>query len=158
MMPIWKPTTKADFETLAKIKSNPFYWAVFKIESSENPLAENVASTAKGAFQLTRFIREAYGIKGDSWKDLTTNFKGFVRLMKEHMKIFKTDDPILLYAAHYLGAPSLKKQMEIEKGIRKKGNWPTLNQKILAEEFESKIRPRFEKIYKECYRKINING
>jgi len=150
--PVWVPTTPSDFKTLEKIRANPYYLACFRIESGENPLAKNTESSARGAFQLTSFIRKAYNIQ--NWEDITENFNGFLRLTKENMKIFRTKDALVLYSAHYLGATLLRKLQ-----LKEKGGTPILSddQKIISEEFYAKILPRFERIYRKACKDVE-NG
>jgi len=135
----WKPVTHGDFVTLEKVQANPYYHACFIIESGCNPLATTTQSTAQGAFQLIRSTRKALGVKDGL--DFTENFRGFVKLTEQNMKAFRTNDPLVLYSAHYLGATLLRRY--------KKGEKLSVNQKDIVDTFFKKILPRFKKIYEQ---------
>lgn len=145
--PIWKPTKPEDFETLKKIKGNKFSYAVAKFESSMNPLAENPVSSARGMFQLLLSIRKAFNVT--DWRDVTQNYNGFIKLLRENIGIFKTYDPLVLYAAHYLGATVLQKHMGIWTKRLPTGGIVGLNfqQQLIVDEFYKNILPDFKETY-----------
>lgn len=130
--------TKQDVAAIeAEIDSDPFDAAVYQAESGRNPLAKNPETSASGAFQLIKKTAANLGVK-DVF-DLKDNYEGFKKLKAENIRALGTDDPKLLYMAHYLGAPVLKK-------------W--LAGKTLTDEEEAQVRylkqkalPDFMKIY-----------
>lgn len=119
-----------------EIDQNPYYSALYEVESGRNPKAKNPKSTAKGAFQFIDDTAKRVGLK-DSY-DLGQSFEAVQKLTQPHAKEFG-EDPRTLYAAHFLGATLLRK---------------VLNDKPLKPEEEKNVKelinvalPRFEKIY-----------
>lgn len=123
-------------EIEAVIDSDPFDAAVYEVESGRNPTAKNKKSSAKGAFQLIDQTAKSLGVKDPL--DLAQNYAGFKKLTEEHKKQFG-ENPKVLYAAHYLGAPLLKKVLADEKLSAKEDK--------LVSELLEKVMPRFERIY-----------
>lgn len=118
------------------IDSEPFDSAVFQIESTRGKNLSNPKSSAKGAFQLIDSTANALGV-GDVM-DLSQNYQGFLKLKQENISRFKTEDPYVLYAAHFLGAPTLDAWY--------KGKL-TPDQAEHVREFDKIVLPRFKKIY-----------
>lgn len=140
----WEPKTKEDFETRDKIRENPYYWACFRIESSENPLIANKTSSAKGAFQLTRAICQAFHVKDPF--DITENFNAFVKLTNENRERFG-DDPNTLYSAHYLGATLKEKLLEGEELDE--------DEETIVEYYDTVVYKRFKKVYDDVVRDMS---
>ena len=125
-----------DSEALAKIKANPFYYAVALMESSFNVNAENKTSTAKGLFQLILQTRK--NLRVTNWRSPAQQLQAFERLLKRNKMVFKTEDPEKLYAAHYLGEPTYKKVVE---------DLPlTEKQEAIVNYYVYKVAPRIRKI------------
>lgn len=120
----------------AQIDSDPFYSAVYEVESGRNPKAKNPESSASGAFQLIKSTAKALGV--NDVFDIAQNFEGMKKLTEENKRIFG-DNPELLYAAHYLGAPLLKKWLQ-DKPLNQ-----TERQQV--EFLNSKALPRFRRAY-----------
>lgn len=128
---------KDEKSVVAEIDSDPFDSTVFEIESSRGKKLTNKESTAKGAFQLINKTAKSLGV-ADAM-DLEQNYAGFKKLKEENKQIFNTENPELLYSAHYLGATLLRK---------------VIAGKQISEEDEKKVKtlydvllPRFRKIY-----------
>lgn len=119
-----------------EIDADPFASAVYETESGRNPKAKNPNSTAKGGFQFIDKTAKAMGLEDPM--DLKQSFKAFKQLTSQHQKQFG-DNPVLLYSAHYLGSPLLKK-------VLNQGKLTDKEQQIVKELGE-KALPRFVKIY-----------
>lgn len=130
-------TSDDDIAAFNEIRANRFYLAVATIESSLNPNAVSRTSTARGIFMLIEATRKALGVS--NWKSVSQQLKAFKTLVKQHQEIFKTDDPEILYAAHYLGATILRKHLN--------NLVLTPKQKGLVTSYNSIIKPRFKRIY-----------
>jgi hypothetical protein len=118
------------------IDQDPVDAAIYEIESGRNPKAKNPESSAAGGFQLLRSMQKSLGVE-DPY-DLEQNYKGYRKLRAENESIFGSD-PYLLYAAHYLGAPTLKKYID-KKPLN-------AQQKQQIKYLQEKILPKFEKVY-----------
>lgn len=131
------PTPPAKLkEVEAKIDADPFDSTVYEFESGRNPDAKNPQSTASGAFQLLKSTAKALGVTDPF--DIEQNYAGFQRLKAENMARFG-DDPKLLYAAHYLGAPLLAKVLE--------GKSITAEQQKQVQYLRETLLPRFMALY-----------
>lgn len=119
------------------IDQDPFDAAVYEMESSRDPGAKNPESSASGGFQLLKGTAKNLGVK-DVF-DLKDNYGGFLKLKQENIDRFKTNDPGLLYAAHYLGAPVLEKYI--------KGKPLSSDEQAQVTALEKIFLPRFMKIY-----------
>lgn len=123
-------------EIEAKIDADPVDAAIYEIESGRNPLAKNPKSTASGAFQLLKSMQKSLGVKDPF--DIEDNYIGYKKLRAENEARFG-DDPELLYAAHYLGAPVL------DKVLKKKDL--TKAEELQVKYLEEKILPKFRSVY-----------
>jgi hypothetical protein len=132
-----KPKAKNIAAVEAEIDKDPYYSALYEIESGRNPLAANKTSSAKGGFQLINSTAKSLGVEDPF--DLAQSFEGVKKLTEEHKKKFG-DDPRMLYAAHYLGETTLRKAME--------GKELTPEQQKQVEFLVSELIPRIERIYK----------
>lgn len=117
----------------AFIDSDPYLAAVYATESSRNPKAKNPESSASGAFQLIDAIAKALGVKDPF--DLQQNLQGMLKLTEENAASLGTRDPVILYAAHYMGAPLAKKVINNERLSSKETK--------IKNDFFSKALPRF---------------
>lgn len=131
-----KPKAKNIADIEAKIDADPYYSALYEIESSRNPLATNKESSAKGGFQLIDSTAKALGVKDPL--DLEQSFEGIKKLTEAHKQKFG-DNPKMLYAAHYLGETTLRKAM--------KGEPLTDAEAAQIKFLVKKLWPRLEKIY-----------
>lgn len=129
-----KSTPTAEIEK--QIDENPFYSAVYEVESSRGKKLTNKKSSAKGAFQLIDKTAKSLGVEDPL--DLKQNFEGFKKLTAIHQEKFG-DDPRMLYAAHFLGEPLLRKVM--------KGKELDADEREIYASFREKALPRFDKIY-----------
>ena len=124
-------------EVEAMIDADPVDAAIYEVESSRNPLAKNPSSSATGAFQLINATAKALGVENPL--DIGQNYEGYLKLKAENQARFKTDDPFLTYAAHFLGAPLLDKWQS--------GKSLTDSEEAIVRELKTKALPRFKKIY-----------
>lgn len=132
-----RPRMNEDIKSIeAEIDSNPTDAAIYEMESGRNPKAKNPESSAAGAFQLINSTQKALGVKDPF--DLRQNYEGYKRLRDENIARFG-DDPLMVYSAHYLGAPLLDKVLKKRKLDD--------NERKIVEEFKARILPRFQKIY-----------
>ena len=128
---------KAEFKSIeAEIDKNPYYSALYEAESGRNPKAKNPKSTATGGFQFIKATAKSLGL--DDPKDLAKSYEAVQRFTDEHRQRFG-DDPGLLYAAHFLGAPLLSKV------ISNKNLSDEEEQQV--SELRTKAMPRFLKIF-----------
>lgn len=129
-------TEDLDAKALAEIKSNVLYYSIAMMESSCNVDAENKTSTAKGIFQFIENMRRHLGVT--NWRSAAQQLEAFKKLVARHQKVFKTDDPERLYAAHYLGETIYKKVL---------ADLPlTEKQESIVTDYLYKVAPRFKKI------------
>ena len=84
---------------------NAYYAALAKHESNFNPMAKNQNSSAKGLFQFVDDTARRTGL--ENAYDINQQLKAAKQLTEGHRQAFG-DDPDLLYAAHYLGQPTLQ--------------------------------------------------
>ena len=123
-------------EVEAEIDKDPYMSAVYEAESGRNPNAKNPNSSASGGFQFINSTAKSLGLKNPF--DLGESFDAFKKLTDENRKV-AGDDPMLLYSAHYLGAPLLKKVLD-NKPLNDK------EQEQVAYLTEHAL-PRFKRIY-----------
>ena len=128
----------------AIIDSDPVDSAIYEVESGRDPEAKNPVSSASGAFQLVKRTARALGVK-DVF-DIEDNYSGYKRLRAENEARFG-DDPAVIYAGHYLGAPLLDKVL--------KGKPLTKTEAEQVAYLKAKALPRFERIYKS---KVTVSG
>lgn len=135
------PEKKEDIE--AKILANPTDAAIYEMESASGKKLKNPTSSAKGAFQLIDSTAKKLGVK--NVMDLEDNYNGYLKLKQENIDRFGTDDPELVYSAHYLGAPLL------EKVLQKKPLSP--NEQKIVDGWERLVMPRFRRVYSQMLEK-----
>lgn len=120
-----------------EIKKDPVDHAIMLMESGGDPKAKNPNSSASGLFQLVSGTAKNLGVK-DVF-DPAQNYAGFQKLKADTIKQFGTDDINVIYASHYLGAPTLKKWID--------GATLTAAQKAQVKELQTKLLPKLNKIY-----------
>lgn len=129
------------------IDQDPYTAAVYEAESGRNPNAKNPNSSAKGGFQFVDRTARALGLKNPF--DLGESLDAFKKLTDENRRV-AGDDPMLLYSAHYLGAPLLKKVLE---------NKPLNNtEQSHVAYLTDKALPRFKNIYEKVIASKNDIG
>jgi len=128
-------SAETDKEAFKQIKANPYYHALALAESGLNPKAKNPKSTAKGLFQFVDATAKSLGVKNPY--DVTESWEGIQRLTNEHAERFGTDDPVTLYAAHFLGGTLLSK---VNRGLKL-----SAKEQRLVDEFRTKALPNFVK-------------
>lgn len=119
-----------------EIKKDPIDHAIMLMESGGDPGAKNKNSTASGLFQLLKKTASNLNVK-DVF-DPAQNYEGYKKLRAENAKL-TGDNPVKVYAAHYLGAPVFKKLME--------GDPLTPEEKAQVNYLKETILPKFLKIY-----------
>lgn len=124
------------------IDADPYYSALYEAESSRNPSAKNKTSSAAGGFQLIKATAKALGVEDPL--DLSQSFAGVKKLTEQHAERFG-EDPVKLYAAHYMGAGLLQKVLD-KKDLSDK------EQEIVDSFFDSAL-PRFRRIYEKVAKK-----
>lgn len=122
-------------DVIKAIKSDPVDHSIAILESGLDPKAKNPDSTAKGIFQLLDGTAKNLGVKNAL--DAGENYDGFLKLKKENAKFGSS--PQMVYAAHYLGAPTLSKWLN--------GDKLTEAQTAQVKELETVLLPRLMKIY-----------
>ena len=131
-----KPRAQNVSAVEAEIDADPIDSAIYEMESSRNPSAKNPNSTAAGGFQLIESMQKALGVK-DPY-DLRQNYDGYKVLRAQHEAEFGSD-PETLYAAHYLGATTLRKWL--------RGGSLNSQQERHVRDFKKTALPRFKSIY-----------
>jgi hypothetical protein len=139
------PKKKADRVAFIEqqIDSDPIDAAIYQIESGRNPNAKNPTSSASGAFQLINKTAKKLGVT-DVF-DIAENYKGYLKLKEENQGVLKKlgidpNDAEALYSLHYLGAPTFRKLIN--------GQSLTEQQAAQVRYLESKVLPKFNKVYK----------
>jgi len=139
------PKKKADRVAFieSQIDSDPIDAAIYEIESGRNPNAKNPTSSASGAFQLINKTAKKLGVT-DVF-DIAENYKGYLKLKEENQGVLKRlgidpNDAEALYSLHYLGAPTFRKLIN--------GQPLTETQAAQVRYLESKVLPKFNKVYK----------
>lgn len=127
---------RSRMEVEKEIDADPYLSTLYEVESGRNPKAKNPKSSATGAFQFINSTARAMGLKDPT--DLAASLEAVRRFTNEHKKQFG-DDPATLYAAHFLGAPTLKKVFD--------GLPLSSKQKEHVNELKEKALPRFQRIY-----------
>lgn len=130
-------------EIEALIDELPYYSALYEAESDRNPKAKNPTSSASGGFQFIESTARALGVR-DAF-DLEDSFEAVRRMTHAHEKYFGTNDPGILYSAHYLGQGVLSKYIRGEELTKKQADQ--------VKYLEDKALPRFMKIYARITRK-----
>jgi hypothetical protein len=131
-----KPLTKAKLE--AAIDTDPYAATVYQMESSRGKKVTNDTTTAKGPFQFIDETAKKVGLKDPF--DLGQSLEAFNKLTDENREKFG-DDPAMLYAAHFLGAPVLTKV------LRGDSSSLTKDQREQVASLQKVLLPRFNKIY-----------
>jgi hypothetical protein len=121
----------------AEIDQDPYLSALYETESGRNPKAKNPKSTASGGFQFIKRTAASLGLEDPF--DLDQSLTAVRRLTDEHKKLFG-DDPAVLYSAHYLGSPLLRK---VQRGAEL-----TAKEQEIVDSLLQKALPRFLRIYK----------
>jgi hypothetical protein len=124
-------------EIEALIDAQPYYSALYEAESGRNPKAKNPTSSASGGFQFIESTAKALGIR-DAF-DLAESFEAVQKMTNDHIKYFFTNDPALLYSAHYLGQNVLSRYIK-QQPLNEK-------QQKQVEYLKEIALPRFLKIY-----------
>lgn len=127
-------------EVKALVAADPIDQAVMMMESSGDPDAKNPDSTAGGLFQLIKKTAKNLGVK-DVFNP-EQNYKGYKKLREENETRFKTSDPQVVYAAHYLGAPLLDKW--------RKGKDLTEDEAARVKNLREVLLPRFMGFYEQA--------
>lgn len=126
-------------QVIEEIKKNPVDHAIMLMESNGNPKAKNPESSASGLFQLIKKTAGNLGVK-DVF-DPAENYAGYLKLKEETIRRFGKDDVETIYAAHYLGAPTLAKWMN--------GEELSYNQAEQVQYFKNTLLPKLRRIYSE---------
>jgi hypothetical protein len=121
----------------AEIDQDPYLSALYETESGRNPKAKNPKSTASGGFQFIKRTAASLGLEDPF--DLDQSLTAVRKLTDEHIKLFG-DDPAVLYSAHYLGSPLLRK---VQRGAEL-----TTKEQEIVDSLLEKALPRFLRIYK----------
>ena len=129
----------------AQIDADPYTKTLYEFESSRNPYAKNKESSAKGGFQFVDATAKALGLEDPM--DLAASYEAVKKLIEADKANFG-DDPIMLYSAHYLGAPTLKKVLAGEP----------LEEKQLRqfEYLRDVLIPKFKRMYEANLKNILV--
>lgn len=125
------------------IDQDNYYSALYEAESGRNPLAVpktksgKLLSSAKGGFQFLNSTARMLKLKNPF--DLGESFDKVIILTHEHAHSLKSQEPDILYSAHYLGITVLKKY-QLGKELNE------MNQ-LQVQYLEKKALPDFMKIY-----------
>lgn len=122
-----------------EIDKDPYYSTLYEIESGRNPKAKNPNSSAKGGFQFIDSTAKSLSLEDPF--DLEQSFEAVQKLTDENRKRFKTNDPVILYAAHYLGAHVLGKVLE-GQALNKK-------EQSQVDYLISKVLPKVKAVYEK---------
>lgn len=131
-------TKQEDAKALEEIKADPLLKSIARAESNLNPDAKNKESSASGIFQLVKKTAANLGVKDPF--SVAESLQGMRKLLKEYSSV-AGNDPLLTYAAHYLGVPVLRKLLQ--------GGELTQKQMDQVAYLKSTALPRFKKIYEE---------
>jgi hypothetical protein len=131
----------------AEIDQDAYLSALYETESGRNPKAKNPKSTASGGFQFIRSTAKALDL-ADPF-DLDQSLTAVRQLTDEHRRLFG-DDPAVLYSAHYLGSPLLRK---VQRGATL-----TAKEQEIVDGLLDKALPRFLRIYKRVTERSNNGG
>lgn len=127
---------KIPTQLFEEIKKDPIDHAVMLMESGGDPKAKNPTSSASGLFQLLKSTAKNLGVK-DAF-DAEENYIGYKKL-RDETKDLTGDDPALVYAAHYLGAPVFRKMV--------RGAELSADEQKQVDYLRETLLPRFLKIY-----------
>jgi hypothetical protein len=126
--------SKKDIEL--EIDADPFFSLAYELESGRGKYLKNPKSSASGPFQMINATAKAVGVdaKDDNFED---DLEGMKKLKAQYLEQGVDDDPISLYAAHYLGVPTLKKWLA--------GEALTDRQQQHVDDFQDILVPRAQK-------------
>ena len=80
--------------------------------------------------------------------DLAQSLEGMKKLKEEYKAAGYGDNPVILYAAHYLGVPTLKQWLD--------GKELTPQQQQHVSEFKDILIPRIANFFKNDYNTIKV--
>lgn len=123
-------------QVLEDIRKDPVDYATMMMESGGDPNAKNPESSAGGIFQLVKKTAGNLGVKNVF--DAEDNYEGYKKLKAENIRRFG-NDPATLYAAHYLGAPTLQKVLS--------GKSLTERERSQVDNLVNVLLPKYIKIY-----------
>lgn len=124
-------------QIIEEIQKDPVDHAIMLMESGGDPNAKNPESSASGLFQLVSKTAKSLGV--EDVFDPKQNYEGYKKLKERTVKEFKSSDPALIYASHYLGEPTLKKWLNKED--------LTEEQQAQVNYLETVLLPKLKKIY-----------
>ncbi len=127
---------KSREEIEQEIDADPFFALAYQLESGRGKYLKNPKSSASGPFQMINSTAKAVGVNAKD-DDFTDDLEGMKKLKAEYLEQGIPDDPIMLYAAHYLGVPTLKKWLS--------GDDLTEKQQQHVNDFENVLVPRAKK-------------
>jgi hypothetical protein len=131
----------------AEIDRDSYLSALYEAESGRNPQAKNPKSTASGGFQFIKRTAASLGLKNPF--DLDESLTAVRKLTDEHKRLFG-DDPAVLYSAHYLGSPLLRK---VQRGATL-----TAKEQGIVDSLVQKALPRFMRIYNKVNKPKSRGG
>jgi hypothetical protein len=106
-----KPAPDVDLDTRKKIEAeidaDPFFALSYELESSRGKFLKNPKSSASGPFQMIDATAKAVGVNAKD-NDFTDDLEGMKKLKAEYLRQGVPNDPIHLYANHYLGNPTYR--------------------------------------------------
>jgi hypothetical protein len=135
--------TKKEIE--AEIDADPFFSLAYQLESSRGKFLKNPKSSASGPFQMINSTAKAVGVNAKDL-DFTDDLEGMKKLKAEYLKQGIEDDPIMLYGAHYLGVPTLKKWLS--------GGNLTIEQQEHVNDFQDILVPKAKKFLSNYYKQV----
>lgn len=135
-----KDMTKSKKDIELEIDSDPFFSLAYELESGRGKYLKNPKSSASGPFQMINSTAKAVGVNAKD-DDFSDDLEGMKKLKAEYLKQGIEDDPISLYAAHYLGVPTLKKWLA--------GETLTDRQQQHVDDFQDILIPRAQKFLKK---------
>ena len=127
-------------ENEAEIKKDPWLSLSYFMESSNGKFLKNPESSASGPFQMINATAKAVGVNAKDL-DFTDDIEGMKKLKAEYLSQGIKNDPIALYAAHYLGVPTLKKWQN--------GDNLTAKQQKQVDDLQNILIPRAKRFLKK---------
>jgi hypothetical protein len=131
----------------AEIDRDSYLSALYETESGRNPKAKNPKSTASGGFQFIKSTAKSLGVSDPF--DLEQSLTAVRQLTDEHKRLFG-NDPAVLYSAHFLGSPLLRKLQ--------RGDALTVKEQEIVDGLLAQALPRFLRIYKKVSDRDTNNG
>lgn len=132
--------TKSKKDIELEIDSDPFFSLAYELESGRGKYLKNPKSSASGPFQMINATAKAVGVNAKD-DDFSDDLEGMRKLKAQYLEQGIDDDPISLYAAHYLGVPTLKKWLAGER--------LTDTQQQHVDDFQDILVPRAQKFLKK---------